>query len=675
VDPTVLLTASAIGGGAVTQYSFDGSTWFTYTGAITIPSGTSTLSYRTVIGATTEATHTLSFRVDLDAPTVIPAFNSVTRTWSATATDATSTVGGIKVRMPGGAWTTYSAPVAIGNASLSLEFQATDVAGNLSTVVALKAGAITSAAVVPAAPDGASGWYKTAPVVTLSTGAASLGSPSADQVTQYSYNGTTWVTYTGPVTAPQGSATLSYRTIGAGVTETTHTLSFKTDTTAPTVTPSFITSTRTYSVTATDTNSGVASTQVSVNGGAWATYTGPTSVGTGSISLQFRATDVAGNTSSPVSLAPGASVTATISPVAPNGANGWYITAPAVTLTSGALKSGETVQYSFNGTTWSNYSSPVSLPTGTVTIQYRTSTATIAAGSLSALVDLANPTVSATFNSTTRTVTVKSADVGSGVASTVWRIGAGAWTAYNSPFSVSSAAQTLQFESTDVAGHVSAVSSLSIPKGVVIPASKVTLSIDPAKVAYLQAGSAHVTVTAGGKAALGMVTVTVDGKAYKTAMLIAGQATVQLSKTLAVGTHAVVASYAGGTGALAGTSATETLTVSKAKTTITLSKVTSSTTLAAKVTGAHAKKPSVRTVQVKVHIVGSKVVAKGKIVITVNGKKVRTLSLTAARSGKIVLTLPKLDKSVKKMTVKAKFIGSKTLKASTSKKLVIHLKK
>jgi aerobic-type carbon monoxide dehydrogenase small subunit (CoxS/CutS family) len=103
--------------------------------------------------------------------------------------------------------------------------------------------------------------------------------------------------------------------------------------------------------------------------------------------------------------------------------------------------------------------------------------------------------------------------------------------------------------------------------------------------------------------------------------------------------------------------------------------VTSSTTLAAKVSGAHAKKPSARTVQVKVHIVGSKVVAKGKIVITVNGKKVRTLSLTAARSGKIVLTLPKLDKSVKKMTVKAKFMGSKTLKASTSKKLVIHLKK
>src|ERR1019366_1531733 len=179
--------------------------------------------------------------------------------------------------------------------------------------------------VVPAAPNGAAGWYKTAPLVTLSTGAPALGVPSADQVTQFSFDGATWTTYTGPVTVPNGSATLSYRTNGAGFTEATHALTFKTDTIAPTVSPVFVASTRTYSVTATDATSGVALTQVSVNGGGWTTYTGPTAVGTGSIALRFRATDVAGNTSATVSLNPGATVTATISPAAPNGANGWYI--------------------------------------------------------------------------------------------------------------------------------------------------------------------------------------------------------------------------------------------------------------------------------------------------------------------------------------------------------------
>jgi hypothetical protein len=252
-------------------------------------------------------------------------------------------------------------------------------------------------------------------------------------------------------------------------------------------------------------------------------------------------------------------------------------------------------------------------------------------------------------------------------------VGTGAWTTYKAPFAVGAAATTLQFESTDAAGRVSAVSSLSIPKGVVIPASTVTLSIDPAKVPYLQAGTVHVTVTAGGKPALGLATVTVDGTTYKSALLIAGKATVKLSKTLAVGSHAVVAKYAGGVTALAGTSATQSLSVSKATTTVTLSKVSSSTTLAAKFTSAHAKKSSARTVQVKVHIVGSKTVPKGKIVITVNGKKVKTVSLTAARSGKVVLTLPKVAKSVKKITVRAKFMGTKSLKSAKSKKLVIHL--
>jgi len=168
------------------------------------------------------------------------------------------------------------------------------------------------------------------------------------------------------------------------------------------------------------------------------------------------------------------------------------------------------------------------------------------------------------------------------------------------------------------------------------------------------------------------VTVTVDGKAYKTVALFLGKATVKLSPTLAVGAHAVVAQYLGTSTALPETSASETLTVTKATTIITLSKVLS-TTLAADVTGTGHSKSSGPSVQVKVHIVGSKRAAKGTIVITVNGKKVRTLSLAAARSGKLVVTLPKFSKTSGKVTVRAMFKGSKTLKSAKSKKLVITL--
>jgi aerobic-type carbon monoxide dehydrogenase small subunit (CoxS/CutS family) len=389
--------------------------------------------------------------------------------------------------------------------------------------------------------------------------------------------------------------------------------------------------------------------------------------------VQFRATDNAGNVSTPVTLSPGASVTGVISPAAPNGANGWYTSAPSVTLTSGTLATGEHIQYSFNGTTWSTYSTPVALPTGTDKLQFRTSTSTITAGSVSALVDLANPTVNASFVSRTRTVTVTAADSGSGVASTSYRVAGGAWKAYTGSFVVGAAAETLQFQSTDVSGRVSAVTSLVIPKGAAASSSSVSLSIDPTSVQYLKSGTALVTVVSGGRGAIGSVTVSVDGKAYKTVMLFAGIASVKLSSTLAVGKHVVVASYLGSPTSLAGTSATETLTVGKAKTAVTLSKVVA-TTLTAHVTGSKAKKAaSARVVQVKVHIVGSKKIAKGKIQLMVNGKKVRTVSLSAARSGKITVTLPKFSKKHGKVTVQAKFLGSKSLKSAKSKKMVITL--
>ena len=582
--PQVALSSSGTVAGQTIEYAVNNGSWIVYTTPVTIGSGITSFEYRTIGTGFTEATHTLNFSVDLDNPVVVPAFNSTTRTWSATASDATSGVAGIQVRAAGTTtWTAYTAPVAIGNGSLSLEFQATDVAGHTSTIVPLTAGAVTTATVSPAVPNGTNGWYKTTPVVTLSTGAASLGTPATGQVTQYSYDGTSWVTYTGPITIPDGSVTLSYRTIGAGITETTKSIALKTDTIAPVVTPLFNQTTRTYSATASDSNSGISGIQVSTNGGTtWTTYAGPTAVGNGTVTLEFTATDNAGNVSAPVILKPGAAVTATISPTAPNGAAGWYITSPTVTLTAPTLAAGEKIQYSFDGTTWNTYATPVALPAGTDTLQYRTSTATTAAGSVTAKVDLANPTVTDSYNSSTRTVTVTAADTGSGVASISWRVSGGTWATYTGPLHPSAAAQTLQFESTDVSGRVSAVASLSIAKGVSKSTPTVNLSIDPATVPYLQAGTALVSVSSGGTFAVGTVTVSVDGAAYKSVLLFAGIAVVKLPKTLASGTHTVSAQYGGSTTSLAGSSAVETLTVGKAPA---IASTGTGPTLASKTTG------------------------------------------------------------------------------------------
>jgi len=664
VAPQVLLSASGTVSGQVIQYAIDNGTWTTYAGALTIGSGVSTLEYRTIGTGFTEATHTLSFSVDLDAPVVVPAFNSATRTWSATATDGTSGLAGIQVRAAGSStWSTYTAPVTIGNASLSLEFEATDVAGHTSTVVPLTAGAITTASVSPATPNGSAGWYRTDPTVTLSTGAASLGSPSTGQVTQYSYNGTTWVTYTTPVTIPDGTSTFSYRSIGAGITESAHSLMIKADSTAPVVTPSLDSSTGTFSATATDSGSGVALVQYSSNGTTWNTYTAPIVAGTGATSFEFRATDVAGNTSPVVTLASGGIVTASISPAAPNGANGWYVTEPSVTLASGTLLPGQVIQYSLNGTTWNTYTVPIPLPTGQYTLHYRTS-GSAQSGSLTAKVDLANPVAAATVNTSTRIVTASATDTGSGVASLAWRTAGGTWAPYTAPIHLGAAATTLQFQATDVAGRVSAIDSLGVGASAARTASKVSLTLSSTSVVYGASRSATVAVSSAGIPATGAIIVTVDGRSVGTAQLLDGSVTVALSKTLAIGTHSVSASYAGSAASLPATSSTVKLRVTKAKTTIALVKAA---TTARSTTGA---KTTSRAFSVTVHVLGSHSTAKGRIAITVNGKTVKTVSLRKADAGSLLVRLPHFT-AKGKFTVRAHFLGSKTLKAAKSKKLTV----
>jgi hypothetical protein len=91
---------------------------------------------------------------------------------------------------------------------------------------------VTTATINPAAPNGSNGWYTSDVTVSLTatdnvTGAAK---------TEYSLNGgTTWQTYTAPVTFSQdGGQTVSYRsTDNAGNVEASKTISFNLDSTGP----------------------------------------------------------------------------------------------------------------------------------------------------------------------------------------------------------------------------------------------------------------------------------------------------------------------------------------------------------------------------------------------------------------------------------------------------------
>src|SRR3989475_11294181 len=116
----------------------------------------------------------------------------------------------------------------------------------------------------------------------------------------------------------------------------------------------------TVSLAATDATSGVATSSYRIDGGSWFVYTGPFVLGTGSHVVDSFSGDVAGLTegthsqSIAIDTTP-PSTTASVSGTA--GANGWYVTTVAVSLSATDSGSGiDNVYVSVDGGGWDVYS-------------------------------------------------------------------------------------------------------------------------------------------------------------------------------------------------------------------------------------------------------------------------------------------------------------------------------
>jgi peptidoglycan/xylan/chitin deacetylase (PgdA/CDA1 family) len=543
VAPAVTLSVPADSVPTTTQYSLDGgTTWLTYSTPVTISAAHTTFAYRSTTATQVEATRSLTFAVDAVAPTISATYNPVTRSYSATASDATSGVAVIQQRPAGGAWTTYTGPTVLGAGSVSLELRAVDVAGNVSASTFIAAPPITTATVAPATATGLAGWYTVRPLVTLSA-----GTPGVDQVTQYSYEGVTWLTYTSPISVPDGTWTLRYRSMGAGFVEATHSLSLRVDATPPVVVPGFNAAARMYSATASDATSGVASIQQRAPGGPWTAYA-PQLVGTGAFSLEFRATDAAGNVSSvvPLSIPAVGSLTVTVAPPAPDGTAGWYVTRPRVTLGVGA---GQTAQYSVGGGAWRAYTGAISVAAGVSTLSFRG----IVGGQPQAIqtrsfsVDTTNPVVHAVLSTKARTVTATVTAGRSPVAFIQWRAAGGQWANYTKPIAVGAAATSLSFRAIAVSGRVSATVTTAVPKAQAAAkaVTLVKLAITPKSATSHHKRVATAHVMSSGKKLSGKVTFCLDGKVVKSVKLVHGKATLKLTRVMKVGKHSIRVSYAG----------------------------------------------------------------------------------------------------------------------------------
>ncbi|GAB3432948.1 OmpL47-type beta-barrel domain-containing protein [Actinophytocola sediminis] len=429
-----------------------------------------------------------------------------------TATDAGSGVDSVEYQLDGGAWTAYSAPVAVNTAGEHmLHYRATDVAGNASpegmesfTVVEDGGGEDTTPPTVTAEVTGtqdADGKFVGSATVTVT--AADEGGSGVELV-EYEIDDTGFQPYTEPVVVTDpGDHSVQYRaTDVAGNASTTGSTPFAVvedgggeDTTPPTVTAE-VTGTQdtegnyvdaaVVTISATDAGSGVDSVEYQLDSAEWAAYTAPVTVNApGEHMVHFRATDVAGNASpdgmesftvvEQDTTAPTAAATV----VGEQDPDGNFLGSAVVTVTAEDEGSGvDTIEYSLDGGDWTAYTEAVQVrAAGEHTFAYR---ATDLAGNVSAegaetFTVVANPDEDTTPPSVTAvvtgnqdanwnfldtaTVTVSALDVDSGVKLVEYKLDDGEWTAYTEPLAVSAGEHTVWYRATDNAGNVAAEQS------------------------------------------------------------------------------------------------------------------------------------------------------------------------------------------------------------------------
>ncbi|MDP2210113.1 MAG: Ig-like domain-containing protein, partial [Candidatus Aquicultor sp.] len=397
-----------------TYYSWTSATgpWTTYSASLTVPQGQSTLYYYSVdASSNTESVKNRAFKVDSGLP-ANPSLTSPSHTEGARslnpvvninmpgANDAVSGLEGFSVEWSQSGTTIPDQTVDLGpgvtsTSSLSLpdgswyfNLRTKDAAGNWTSTVRLGPYIVdidpptTTVSSTPATADGANGWFKSVPTITLTS--------SDPGTTYYSWTSATgpWTTYTAGFTASAGQNTLHYYSEDqVGNKEAAKSKEFKVDTVAPT---SFSLSSPANAGTAnndtgqafswsasTDAHSGVAKYILYVDGAlnrdaiTTTSYTLTSSLAPGNHTWYVKAVDAAGNTLDSaatfnVTIKDVVPPTTTISPA---NTDSWVKTSPSITLSRGEAG---TTYYSWTSATgpWTTYSAAFTAAAGQNTVYY-----------------------------------------------------------------------------------------------------------------------------------------------------------------------------------------------------------------------------------------------------------------------------------------------------------------
>jgi enterochelin esterase-like enzyme len=139
---TVTATATdAVDTAPVLEYNLDGAGWLAYTAGVVIPDGAHSLVIRATDASGNTDSTTVNLKVDSEAPVSSAKLNASDRTVTLKGADALSGLDSLEYRT-GDTWTAYTAPIHIADVETTVEYRATDKAGNVES---------TNSVTVPAA--------------------------------------------------------------------------------------------------------------------------------------------------------------------------------------------------------------------------------------------------------------------------------------------------------------------------------------------------------------------------------------------------------------------------------------------------------------------------------------------------------------------------------------------
>lgn len=278
--------------------------WVSYTAPFTVgDEGTTAIEYRaTDVAGNVSAVLQKLIDIDSTAPSVshrlsgapVGDWLAVGTKLSIEATDAGSGVAAIEYRLGAGDWAPYTAAIELPLGTTAVDYRARDIAGTLGEVVSAEFsvdGIAPSVTAERSAEPAASGWHLVAPTVSLAASDAESGIGAIE----YAIGTGAWASYTEPIGIPEGISELRYRASDAlGNVSATAVETFKVDSVRPELTAALVG--RTLSLTGSDAGSGIARIEIRLDGaGDWSLYTGAITLDNRAHSLEYRATDNAGN--------------------------------------------------------------------------------------------------------------------------------------------------------------------------------------------------------------------------------------------------------------------------------------------------------------------------------------------------------------------------------------------